>query len=93
MKRAYAEFSDEGFEIISVTLDEDREDWEILSIEEDIPWYNAGDPLAYESPVIKDYGVVGLPKNYLVNRDMEIIAIDLRQEALGQALAEHLGRR
>ncbi|MCG8369439.1 MAG: hypothetical protein MJA32_02865 [Proteobacteria bacterium] len=44
MKRAYAEFSDEGFEIISVTLDENREDWEILSIEEDIPWYNAGGP-------------------------------------------------
>ncbi len=92
MKRAYAEFSNEGFEIISVTLDEDREDWEILSIEEDIPWYNAGDLLAYESPVIKDYGVVGLPKNYLVNRDMEIVAIDLRQEALGQTLAEHFGR-
>ena len=93
MKRAYAEFSDEGFEIISVTLDSDRGDWERLSVEENIPWYNAGDLLAYDSPVIKDYGVVGLPRNYLVNRDMEIIAIDLRQEALGQALAEHLGRR
>lgn len=93
MKRAYAEFSDEGFEIISVTLDSDRGDWERLSVEENIPWYNAGDLLAYDSPVIKDYGVVGLPRNYLVNRDMEIIAVDLRQEALGQALAEHLGRR
>ena len=91
MKRAYAEFSDEGFEIISVTLDENREDWEILSIEEDIPWYNAGDLLGHESPVIKDYGVVGIPKNYLVNRDMEIIAMDLRQDALGELLAERLG--
>lgn len=91
MKRAYAEYSDKGFEIVSVSLDNNREDWEILSEEENIPWFNTSDLMAYSSPVIQQYGVLGIPKNYLVNSDFEIVAMDLRQELLDEALAERLG--
>lgn len=91
MKRAYAEYSDKGFEIVSVSLDDNREDWEELSEEENIPWFNTCDLLFYDSPVVKGYGVVGIPKNYLVDSNMMIVAEDLRQEKLDEALAEWLG--
>ena len=42
MKEAYAKSGDQGFEIFSFTVDDDRLDWEIASEEEDLPWLDTG---------------------------------------------------
>ncbi len=42
MKEAYARFRDKGFEIVSFTIDDEREDWEEASAEEDMPWIDLG---------------------------------------------------
>ncbi|MDM3870965.1 TlpA disulfide reductase family protein [Porticoccus sp. W117] len=93
MKTAYEHYKDKGFEIVSFTLDDDRDDWQDASTEEQIPWIDTGDLLAYESPVAKMYGVAGVPANYLVEAATgKILAIHLRQEALDHKLEELLGK-
>lgn len=91
MKKAYSHFKDKGFEIVSFTLDHEKERWQKASDEEQIPWINVGDLRAYKSPVVKMYGVMGVPANYLVNKEGEIIAMNLRQEKLDEKLKELLG--
>ena len=87
MKEAYAKYGDQGFEIFSFTVDDDRLDWEIASEEEDLPWLDTGMGLEHEAALA--YGVTGVPKNYLVeSASGNIVAKDLRGHHLDIALEE-----
>lgn len=89
MKEAYDRYRDAGFEIVSFTIDDDREDWEIASEEEQLPWPNLGMGREAEAPVA--YDVTGVPKNYLVESSTgEIVAKDLRGHHLDEKLADLL---
>ena len=90
MKEAYDRYRDKGFEIVSFTIDNDREDWEVASEEEQLPWPNLG--MGEEADAPQAYDVTGVPKNYLVDSASgEILAKDLRGHHLDEKLAELLG--
>ena len=89
MKEAYDRFREKGFEIVSFTIDEDREAWEEASDEEDLPWVNLGMGPEAEAPLA--YNVTGVPKNYLVDSGTgDIVAKDLRGHKLDEKLEELL---
>ena len=80
MKEAYEKHKDNGFEIVSFTLDHKKERWIKASEQENLPWINVGDLKAHKSPIVKMYGVNGVPANFLVDNSGKIIAKDLRQK-------------
>jgi len=91
MKQAYSRFRDKGFEIVSFTLDDEREDWEEASAEENMPWIDIG--MGYESEVAQAYSLRnrGIPLNYLVDSGTgKIVAANLRQHKLDEKLEELL---
>ena len=89
MKEAYARFRDKGFEIVSFTIDDVREDWEEASAEEELPWFDLG--MGQEAPAPKAYNVNGVPNNYLVDsKTGEILAKNLRRSKLDEKLEELL---
>ena len=91
MKEAYALFRDQGFEIVSFTIDEDREAWEIASAEEDLPWIDLG--MGPEAPAPAAYNVRGVPDSYLIDSvSGEIVAADLRRHHLRRELEKLFAR-
>ncbi|MYK46924.1 MAG: AhpC/TSA family protein [Gammaproteobacteria bacterium] len=89
MKEAYDRYREKGFEIVSFTIDDDREAWEEASAEEELPWINLGMGPEADAPVA--YNVTGVPKNYLVDsRSGDIVAKDLRGHKLDEKLEELL---
>ena len=89
MKEAYDRFRAKGFEIVSFTIDDDREAWVEASDEEDLPWINLGMGPEAEAPTV--YNVTGVPKNYLVDSGTgDIVAKDLRGHKLDEKLEELL---
>ena len=91
MKQAYSRFRDKGFEIVSFTLDDEREDWEEASAEENMPWIDIG--MGFETEVAQAYSLRnrGIPLNYLVDSDTgKIVAANLRQHKLDEKLEELL---
>ena len=87
MKEAYARYRDQGFEIVSFTIDDEREDWQQASEEEDLPWFDLG--MGQDADAPQAYGVTGVPKNYLVDsRTGDILARDLRGYDLDEKLKE-----
>ena len=91
MKQAYSRFRDKGFEIVSFTLDDEREDWEEASAEENMPWIDIG--MGYETEVAQAYSLRnrGIPLNYLVDSSTgKIVAANLRQHKLDEKLEELL---
>ena len=90
MKEAYARYGPLGFEILSFTVDDLREDWVEASEEEDLPWINAG--MGIDHPATEAYGVTGVPANFLVEAASgRILARNLRGRKLDEALAERFG--
>lgn len=87
VKEAYAKFHDAGFEVVGISLDRDREALETFLADEQIPWVNLFDESAGgQHPLAEKYNVRAIPTTFLVGRDGQVIAQNLR----GPALAERL---
>jgi len=91
MKKAYTRFHKKGFEIISFSLDKNKLKWDNAFNQKQIPWIDTSDLLAHKSPIVKMYGVSGIPANFLINNQGEIIFKNLRGGELEEKLEELLG--
>ena len=85
---SYENYGPKGFEVFAFSLDEDGDDWAEASEEDGIPWINTSDLLAYDSPVPEQFGVLGIPMNFLLDSDGVMVAKNLRGEKLNEKLAE-----
>ena len=84
----YRKYHDKGFEIFQVSLDRTREDW-LNGIKQDqLTWTHVSDLKYWESSVVKQYNIRGIPMNYLLDKDGKVIAGNLRGPALGEALSK-----
>lgn len=90
LKKAYKEYHDKGFEIVSFSLDDQEGLWRDASDDEDLPWINTSDLKAMKSPVIEQFGVLAVPANYLIDQNGQIVSKNLRGDALSEKLEELL---
>ena len=88
--KAYAAYHPKGFEILGVSLDNEKgkENW-LKAIEKDeLTWPQVSDLKYWENEVAKQYGVRAIPQNFLLDKDGKIVAKNLRGKALEEKLAE-----
>ncbi len=89
LKAEYAKWHAKGFEVVGVSLDEDRDTLEQFVKAREIPW-----PILYEEPGGPDwrhplatyYGITGIPTVVLIGRDGNVVTLDARGKKLGAAL-------
>jgi peroxiredoxin len=92
---AYKTYKEKGFEILSVSLDKSgqRSSW-IAAIRQDrMNWTNVSELNEFNSSAAKQYGIVAIPRNFLINPEGIIIAADLRGADLEKKLAEIFNKR
>lgn len=87
---AYKEFKDKGFEIVGVSLDRDQESWEKGLSDLNMTWPQMSDLKFWDTPVVSLYAFRGIPHTVLLDGEGNIIAKDLRGQALHDKLAELL---
>jgi len=88
--QAYEKYHAKGFEVVGISLDEDRDALEKFVTEQKIPW-----PILYEKPVGEGwrhplstfYGISGIPTVILIGREGNVITLNARGEKLGEQLA------
>ncbi|MEZ4850233.1 MAG: TlpA disulfide reductase family protein [Bacteroidia bacterium] len=83
----YQKYHDKGFDIYSVSLDQNQQQWAQASQQENITWTNVSDLQGWHSPVAQTYGINKIPSTFLLDKEGNIIAVDLRGDRLAQALA------
>lgn len=82
IRKAYQRFKDKNFTILSVSLDTNRDSW-LQAVQQDgLSWANVCDLKGWNSPVVKDYFINGIPQSYLLSPEGKIIAVNLRQQQL-----------
>lgn len=88
---AYHKYKDQGFTILSVSLDNSKDRW-IGAIEQDgLVWPNhISDLKGWKSSAAKQYRVTGIPSAFLIDREGKIVAKNLRGAALERTLEKIL---
>ncbi|WP_289057328.1 TlpA disulfide reductase family protein [uncultured Flavobacterium sp.] len=84
LKTAYAEYSNKGFEILSVSIDKDEKAWQKALGQENMQWHNLLD----DDKVSKSFNVKAIPATYLVDGKGVIIGENLRGAELEAKLKE-----
>lgn len=83
---AYNEFKNKGFDVLGVSLDNDKGKW-IEAIHKDkLTWTHVSDLQGWKNAASNLYGVMSIPANFLLDKEGKIIASDLKGTALREKL-------
>lgn len=86
---AYRKYKNRGFEIYQVSIDDNRVEWVDAIDQDGLSWINVGD-MEGSNQAARAYNIQSIPYNYLLNKEGEIIAQDLKGPGLDRALAQIL---
>ena len=87
----YDKYRRKGFEIYGISLDTNAESWKNCVKSRKMNWLHVSDLNRFDNKAARDYGVRGIPSNFLVDTSTgEIVAVNLRGEALAAKMAELL---
>ena len=87
LKELHSTFNEDGFQIVSVSIDSNYFDWEQASEEQSLPWINVGEMSGWDGATATAYGVQFVPKSYLVDREGHILQKDLNPDELEEYLS------
>lgn len=87
-RKLYSLYADRGFEIVSISLDGEKEAWIKAIAKDKMIWPQAGDLQIFDNLVAKQYGVASIPQNFLISPDGKIIAKGIRGLTLEKTLEE-----
>lgn len=83
----YRKYHSGKFEILGVSLDNNRELWVKAIQKDNLQWRQASDLKAWNSDIVRDYGIKGIPFNILLDMNGKIIARNLRGAELQKTLS------
>lgn len=80
--KAYEAYHSQGFEVVGISLDNDKDAW-VKAIEKyNMPWPHMSDLKGWECAAAKPYNIQGIPANVLIDKDGIIVAKNLREQDL-----------
>ena len=89
----YKKYHKQGFDVIGISLDQDRQKLVSFTRDNDMTWPQYFDGQQWENKLAVKYGVQAIPATYLIDGNGVIVATDLRGADLGQAVAKALAKK
>ena len=84
--KAYKKFHTQGFEILSVSLDQKKQQWLNAINRDQLNWFNVCDYTGWDGEAVRLYGVDAIPTNFLIDKNGTIVAKNLMGTGLDYAL-------
>jgi thiol-disulfide isomerase/thioredoxin len=87
----YEKYHAKGFEVVGISLDQDRAALEKFVADQKVPWpilFEASEGEGWQHPLATFYGISGIPTVILIGRDGNVITLNARGERLGEELAK-----
>lgn len=86
--RLYDQYKDKGFDILGVSLDNDKSRW-LAAIEKDqLTWKHVSDLKGWSNNVAQQYNIRSIPSTILIDPEGKIVAKNLRGTSLEAKLKE-----
>ncbi|SKB38453.1 Thiol-disulfide isomerase or thioredoxin [Sphingobacterium nematocida] len=92
LRKVYGEFHDKGFNIIAVSLDRSEAAWKNAIRQDQLPWYHVSSLKYWDEPIVKQFGISGVPDSFLLDSAGRIIGRGLRGDKLYEAVKLALTR-
>lgn len=91
--RVHNQYKDQGFNIISVSLDREgqRTQWLKAVKDDKMDWYHISNLQHWNDPIVRQYSVKYTPSTFLLDQTGRIVAKDLHGAALGKKVGQMLG--
>ncbi len=92
LRQSYINYESQGLQILTVSLDSDRESW-INGIKSDsMSWPQVSDLKGWDSQIANRYGVISIPANVLINPNGVIIQKNLKGKEILEVLMKTFGK-
>ena len=93
LKKTYEAYHKKGFEVVGISLDSNKEDWEAAVKDKQLNWIHLSDLGGWQSAGAALYGVRSIPNTYLLDKDGTIVGHNLSGEELDKKLEELLAEK
>ena len=81
---AYNKYHDQGFEIVGVSLDQDKDALLAFTKENGMVWPQYFDGKGWDNEISKGFGIDSIPAMWLVGKDGKLITTNAREDLAGQ---------
>jgi thiol-disulfide isomerase/thioredoxin len=78
VKKVYDKYHAQGFEIVSVSLDNDAKMWRQAVAKDQLNWIQVSDLKGWENELAQTFQINAIPTNILIDKEGKIIATNLR---------------
>jgi len=93
LKSAYELYHPSGFEIIQISMDDNKEKWIKALDEQQMKWLQVSDLKAFKGDFSKIYNFDSIPTCILISPDGEILDRDMRESWMDRKLIELYGNK
>ncbi len=93
VQEQYDLYHDKGFEVVGISLDEDRAELEAFLEEKKLPWIqlHQNDGSGWGNDNAARYSINGIPACFLIDQEGKVVSLECRGEVLPEMLAKLLG--
>lgn len=88
--KLYSKFKDKGFEVFSVSLDDNISAWEKAVKKDKITWQQVNENGGWQANTARQWYIEALPTTFLIGKDGKLLAMDLSEKQLEKALKDLL---
>jgi len=81
---AYQKYHDKGFEIVGISLDQDKDALVAFTKENGMVWPQYFDGKGWDNDISKGFGIQSIPTMWLVGKDGKLITTNAREDLAGQ---------
>lgn len=88
--KLYSKYKNKGFEIFSVSLDDNLSAWARAVKKDKITWQQVNDRGGWSANTARQWNIYAIPTSYVVDKDGSLIAVDLQEKELEKLLKKIL---
>ena len=88
--KLYKKYSSSGLQIVGVSLDRTKEQWEKAVSDDNLPWIHVSNLNFWNDPIARQYSIRAIPQSFLLDENGYVIAKNLRGLSLDQKVESAL---
>ena len=89
--KLYSKYRDKGFEILGVSLDDNKKAWQKAVNKDKLTWSQINDSKGWDAMSAAKWQVDAIPASFLIDKDGNVVAINAEKQELENKVRQLLG--
>jgi peroxiredoxin len=89
--KLYSKYKDKGFEVLGVSLDDNKKAWQRAVNKDKLTWPQINDSKGWDALSAAKWQVDAIPASFLIDKDGNVVAINAEKQELENKIRQLLG--